>query len=313
MHEILFRIFYGEIYYKKVCKRYAKDAVFYVMPCYGTGDIFIVTDFLQNCDNVKNNAVLLTISNKTKYIAEINKFNKNIQIISERIMRGLMCMIRFYGEVNFPNIRIMHFDPYHMYTAIAKNMAGYKSTTFYQLYDFCVFNKIGEKKLTLNSKPSKPDSYKRYCFLKEKSILFFPKASTIQPIDDEFWEKLAQRLIDNGMTVCTNIVDNEVPIKNTIGVYIPYSDLMNVANNSGIVVGIRSGIFDIIAQLDSHKFIIYPIEGEKRFGVGGFFDFFNFSNCQFSKNIYEYRVDKRNSDQIIDNIFQDIMKIHLSL
>lgn len=313
INEIFFRIFYGEIYYKKVCKRYSKDTVFYLIPCYGTGDIFIITEFLQNCDKVKDNMVLLTISNKTKYIAEINNFNKDIQVISERIMRGLLCMVRFYGEVNFSNIKIMHFDPYHMYTTIAKNMAGYKSTTFYQFYDFCVFNKIGYKKLPLSNKQSIDNTFEYYNFPAKKMVLIFPKASTIECIDNKFWEILAQKLIESGMTVCTNIVDNETPIKNTVGVSIPYSSLLEFANKSGIIIGLRSGIFDIIAQTDSYKYIIYPQESEKRFGVGSFFDFFNFSNCHSKKNVYEYCFDRKHSTEIIEKIYQDIMNIHFNL
>lgn len=96
---------------------------------------------------------------------------------------------------------------------------------------------------------------------KGRTVLLAPYAKSCRPVSITLWEKLAQRLSEIGMTVCTNSVnEKERPIQGTKAVFVPYIYSVPFLNDAGICIGLRSGFSDVTNSAKCPKITIYPEE-----------------------------------------------------
>jgi len=74
----------------------------------------------------------------------------------------------------------------------------------------------------------------------------------------ERWEKMADKLMQRGLTVCANVdSDRELPIKGTHGIFIPYKQVVDFTEKAGAFIGLRNGLCDIVSSSHARMAVIY--------------------------------------------------------
>ena len=147
--------------------------------------------------------------------------------------------------------------------------------------------------------------FRRYSLRKGKTVLLAPYAKSCKPVSISFWEKLAERLKEIGITVCTNSVgDREEPVRGTGAVFIPYIYLIPFLNEAGACIGLRSGFSDVSNSAKCLKVTIYPEENYM-------YNFHTSCNVVYSLNSiykqpnqYELLWSPEREAGLIDNVVQ---------
>lgn len=126
------------------------------------------------------------------------------------------------------------------------------------------------------------------CISKGKTVLLIPYSVSMEEIDIHFWEKMATRIQDKGFKVITNVKgENESAINGTEAVKIPLNILVPFVEECGNVIGVRSGILDVMEMADAKMIILYPKvkNGPRAYGRTSYDSWESFSwNKWFKKN-----------------------------
>ena len=94
-----------------------------------------------------------------------------------------------------------------------------------------------------------------------RCMVLFPYAQSFPADAGRHFELLAEKAKAQGFTVFTSVAPGEVAIPGTRGVFIPFEILVEVAEQAGWIVAVRSGICDITATARCVKTFIF---GAKR-------------------------------------------------
>ena len=91
--------------------------------------------------------------------------------------------------------------------------------------------------------------HERYILNKERMIILASYANSIANIEESFWIKLASELAQKGDYVLyTNVAaPNEKVIPGTAPIVTTYQELFYLAEEVNCFIGLRSGIFDLLA------------------------------------------------------------------
>lgn len=91
----------------------------------------------------------------------------------------------------------------------------------------------------------------------DKKIIISPYANTVNCFEDVFWVDLVDQLIKRGYEVYSNVAPNQHEIKGSKRLDCSIVDLLAWASEADYFVGIRSGIFDLIAYTKCKKICMY--------------------------------------------------------
>jgi len=283
--------------YLSLLDKYGEDAVIYTCHYSGIGDAYMLCSYLKEHlrkYNIKNH--ILVVAGKTaSEIAEF--FNiENIEILTVKQILYLTYLVQFMG---FDNVKIntlpqqagFHINNvfYYMSKKIRFN-EWYKQIMFRLPKEtnetVPVFNHNEEYTLKL---------FKENNLLKGRTVIIAPYAYNVHRLSDVFWEKLSERLREEGYSVCTNCsADDEVPIKNTTPLKIPLENLYDVLKNAGYFIGLRSGLCDFVCKSDCKKIFIYSDS------VSAFY--FSLSDLD-KKALAKELIYKNNDDELLKSIF----------
>ena len=100
----------------------------------------------------------------------------------------------------------------------------------------------------------------------KKTVILAPYCRSVAhegQLSYDWWYKIRDLLIKNGFRVVTNIGPGEKPIDGTIGLQVPFDEIIPIAEYSGWVIGIRSGLFDILSSANCKLTILYPKDLQK--------------------------------------------------
>ena len=87
-----------------------------------------------------------------------------------------------------------------------------------------------------------------YVLDKKRTIILAPYANSSANLEEAFWEKLASELISKGYVLYTNVADpQEKVISGTAPIKTTFSELIYLAEKVNCFIGLRSGIFDLLA------------------------------------------------------------------
>lgn len=111
-----------------------------------------------------------------------------------------------------------------------------------------------------------------------------------------FWESVVEKLISRGYHVLTNCSGSatEPPIKGTMSVFPPCSDLINYISYAGGLIAIRSGLVDFCCRANAKKVVLYPNDC-----------FFHTNDMGLSDDVIELNyenIDFTNLDAFIDTV-----------
>lgn len=302
--------------YRSILKTCGDDVQIYVEHYPGTGDIYITCALLEKLiakNKIVGPYVITIIGKGSVKIANLLDVQKTV-LLTQRQSDDLLMFYRFMGPEHIKNITVLHYSPIMFHTSILDQMASYNGLDFMTMYLATVFP--GEtweeaKKFPVCTNPERVSEYfDERGLIPEKTVVLFPYANTIEPININIWEKLAQNLREDGFMVCTNVEPGGVSIPGTESIFVPYADLVPFVEQCGCIVGLRSGIFDIIADAKCCKVVLYPTPNFFKFGVGTIFDYFSLINMGIAKRTYEFefeRVNERYTFVKIYRLVHDVM------
>ncbi len=140
--------------------------------------------------------------------------------------------------------------------------------------------------------------FERFNLPENRTVILAPYAKSIKPIDFNWWIKIRDILLKSGFQPVTNVGINEKPIEGTQGITIPFEEIIPFSELAGWVIGLRSGLMDILSSSKCKLTVLYPEE----FWWGSV-KIINYSGLKKINNrIEEYEInrDVQPSDDIIE-------------
>lgn len=281
-----------KVYHNLTSQRNKPDKIF-VCPVGFLGDAYIGMSFLHAYINrCKTENYLLVVLNKPCFkIATLFGFEENTVLISDDMMESFVQFAVFTEMANGKILILNHRRPY---TCRIGEIGNYKGITFVDHFRYTIFG------LDEGTKPEIPmgiiDQEKRAEYVdrffmdnglqKGKTALLFPYAKTAASLPLKFWEDTVAELRSKGYSVCINSNEpsEESPVEGCRAAFIDILHIIDVVEAAGLVIGLRSGLCDVISSARAEKVIIYP---DRIYGPGTFLDFFTLRDMDAYSNITE--------------------------
>lgn len=94
----------------------------------------------------------------------------------------------------------------------------------------------------------------------QKTVLISPFSYSLQTLPVQFWVGLAAALKENGYMVAVNVGEERERnfIPDTVELNMDFLNTMGVMERAGMVIGMRSGFFDITARARCRRIVLYP-------------------------------------------------------
>lgn len=300
--------------YRDLLNQYGNDTHIYIEHYPGTGDIYITCALLEayrSKQQIIGDYVLTVIGQGGKKIAKLLGI-QDIVLLSQNDSDCLIFFLKFIGPKHLPNIEILHYCAVAMHTCVSDMLAGYQGLDFMSMYLSTVFPGVTWADAVGFGEPEDMSTVEEYFDCKGlipgETVILFPFANTIQDLPWHLWERLARHLRENGFTVCTNIEPGREPVPGTCDVFVPYQYLRAFAERAGYVVGIRSGIFDIISNANCRKFVLYPTPNIYKFGVGTIFEYFSLRKMGVCTDAFEYDFERIYDKNAFHIVYRDLLK-----
>lgn len=251
----------GEQAYESIRESY-QNLQIYLAPYPGTGDMYLIGMYLRErmAHDKVSECVLVVCSSTCKRIIQLFDLDdvvKDIIVINDvKKCENLVYFAKCYG-LEKTNITVLN-DGYEMLQIhLFRGFQGLDFNTLFQRVVFYAPNRITYYDIR---KESADSIFEMYELTKGKTILFSPHANTIAKMSEEIWVELAKQLISQGYDVCTNVFGEEKAIEGTIGLFLPYSQIVDFLDKAGGFIAFRSGLCDIVSGTTAKKVILYPPE-----------------------------------------------------
>ena len=296
----------GKAVYQRLKNKYGKIPVF-LCPYTGTGDIYLIGTFWKEYveKNRIDNYVFCVISNACKKVATIFGI-KNIELLHNQ--KESEYLIRYYTLCpNEIKLKLLNDGWAQIHTNPSEWFRGYKGMNFTEVFRRFVFD------LPDSCMPRHPDFedvrekigefFKEHNLCKGKTVVLSPYSNTLADLPDEFWEEIADRLIEKGYIVCTNSSgDMEPPVPNTKVVFFPLDIASQFLSEAGYFIGVRSGFCDVISGSKAKKIILY--DSGNRFYNSSAYEYFSLNVMGLCNDAIEIEFGRNNKGAVIDNILQ---------
>jgi hypothetical protein len=93
---------------------------------------------------------------------------------------------------------------------------------------------------------------------KGKSVILSPHAKSVVKLPSAFWENVAEDYLRRDHEVYTNTTGDEPPIRGTLPLDVPISQMLSAAEYAGTFIGIRSGLCDVLYTANCHRIVVFP-------------------------------------------------------
>lgn len=241
--------------YTDIISKYSEDVKLIVAPR-ASGDIFISCFFIEQwCKkNHIKDYVLLGIGKNLLDVAAL--FNiKNISVLSEEEKTSLSSAYMYFGsEMNIKFLAEWELRIRNSYFPVGKSLAFFINKFKYETFN--LEEDIEIKKPEFNTEVE----YSKYDIEKGKTVIIAPYAysSPAAIIPTNVLEELVNNLVKKGFKVFTiGYGDREPAIKNTKLIRFEYKDSLEILEDAGYFIGVRSGLCDITYSAKCKKIIIY--------------------------------------------------------
>lgn len=139
-----------------------------------------------------------------------------------------------------------------------------------------------------------------------KFVIVCPEASTASAIPNSEWVKVIDVIKSLGYDVYLNVTKQHKEFKNEKQFFLKHYELMELAKCAQLIVGIRSGLMEILAVTQVPKIAVYPeipdrieLKGVKALLNG--FTMKKIPGLNLKNNVFEY-VDTTPVETIIQNV-----------
>ena len=248
------RILEGKKVYEEIRAGYPSETIF-VRPWQGTGDIYLLGGYMDEMlENNRPDKYVLTVTTMSiKKTLELFGVNT---ILCEQ--ENAFKMLQFGRLMGFEELGIVSLND-NLDQRDLVRIRGYKGLDSHTLFQKLVFRCKRRVTDFHFYQENSDEIFEQYGLPKGRTVLLSPYAITIDELPMERWERMTEKLMQKGLTVCTNVGSNqEEPIKGTPGVFIPYKQVVDFIEKAGGFIGLRNGLCDIVSSSHAKLAAIYP-------------------------------------------------------
>lgn len=150
-------------------------------------------------------------------------------------------------------------------------------------------------KITNNAKKKSLEKLKNLNINQNKFFLLIKNTTSIEPLADDFWNSIENSLKKNGYDVLYN---NHL---------FTIEEIYNIATISKGIISLRSGIIDILSEIDTPKYIIYNHNNIH----GDLYPMYKLKEFPWVNHdtLYEYNAIYEDVKKINEKLLQDIQRI----
>ena len=276
-------------------------------PYSGTGDVYVAAMILK--EYAKRNGI------EQYFVPVIGKSNVKICSLfgieavpfSKSEMRDLVKFLSFAGITESETF-ILHHDHPSIPTGFMDRMRNVKGIDFFSMYLSGVFRSNDRTMAAAPQFDRRAEVIDKlftdHGLIKGKTILLAPYTYTLPKMNPAFWEQLAEELRKKGYTLCTNCSSKEEkPIRGTVPLFVPYSQIVPFLEEAGGVIAIRSGLCEVLSSARCRKVILY-LDGFHWNGRDSR-DYFSLNRMGLCSDAEEYSYQNRVEQmQLADTIAQ---------
>lgn len=295
----------GWMHYRKLT-RGRRDATLFVMPYPGTGDIYLVELFLQSFVEQQGigDYVLAVGSNRCAQVARMMGESR-VMVSDEKALHQVIAYSRFVRATGDSVVVLNEGwapEP-------TEWLRGYNGLNFEEAFRHIVFefeDKVAPRvPASSATNPAVLDIFAEQELISGRTVVLSPYTNTLFDIPDEaFWERVAARCVERGLTVCTNCGPKEKPIAGTKAAHFPLSLAGDFIETAGYFVGVRSGFCDIVSGTASRKVVLYDKDG--RFYKGSAYEYFSLIAMGLGRNVCELEFCDGDGDGIVGEVIEGL-------
>lgn len=223
-------------------------------PFNALGDIYFCMSYLRAFMETRKlgSCVVCVVGNACRKVAELFDYdNCRVEVFSQKVIDSMVQAALYYRD---ENAFIVHQD--RPYVINLHKALKIKCIPLEQIYRCGIFG------LSDDAVPVEPTRWCEYDGTvdvpKEKAVVLSPYAKSVTSMPDELWEKVADKYLDEGYQVYTNVVGDEKPISGTIAISPDIAEMKSVVERAGTFIGIRSGMCDVLRTAKCRKIALFP-------------------------------------------------------
>lgn len=163
-----------------------------------------------------------------------------------------------------------------------------------------ICNDFPEIKISKEVKESAERKLKKLKINIDKLIFISPEAITMKPLPEEFWDKIISLITDNGYSTFINIstgLDYEV---------LSLEEAYYVASKSKMLIGLRSGLIDLLCLVKVPLRIIYT-ESDFYGDIQSMYSLYKYPYCY--DDLREFNLFNMSINKILEDIEFDIINV----
>lgn len=228
-----------------------RNEMILLSPWNATGDIYIdclyLPFFLEENNISKYRIVVSNLG--AKKIAAL--FNYEAELVSEEDAFAILDLARAIG---FEKLNILNIN-----VNVKKQRIGKldRDVDFNTLHQRLVFNSDIRRSVPSIRQEDSEVYFEKNGLKKGRTALISPYTGTFGCISEEICIKMVEMLKDMGYTICTNTAPGEEAIPGTLGLFIPYSCVIDFVDKAGLFIGMRSGLCDIISSTSARMIVFH--------------------------------------------------------
>ncbi len=305
--------------YKELIKKYKDKDHIYLMEYKGLGDTFVASAILDKKGFIGKNTVIVVPGQGAARAAALFPYG-NIEILPIETCFAIRRFHDFLGKEL--KVEPLLYEPDHMiYRGMMRHMSGLKGLSFYRMMEIGICKNVkgyaGAKEIRtscgartagkgiITASPDNQAVKKSFSSLgltPGRTALLAPYINGHElNIDYRVYDRIAQILLEKGFTVCTNSSDpvKEPVIAGTKSLNLELSVITAFCEESGLFIGSRSGLCDVLSGADCKKLIIYD---ESEFiGMSTWREYFSLKNFNQAGTVEEFTLPNE-QDGLLETI-----------
>lgn len=297
----------GEMVYKNICNKFQDIQKVFIAPLGELGATYVGMAFMRQYiqKHQIQSFALVTMNKACAKIAYLFCFEKQVFTVDKGEMEALLQYAVF---MDMEDGRILIMNHRYPYTCRVGEIGNFKGIHFIDHYRYSIFQLEENVKAEIPyiHRDDKVSQDYTECLFRENelqkgnTVILFPYANTASQLSLQFWERLAEKLLQEGYIVCTNSSGkHEAGIKGTKELFFDLRYGLEVVEAAGFMIGLRSGICDVLSTVKAKKIILYP---DRYYGSDSFMKFYSLNNIGLCEDAIELLW---NDD--IDNMLQEVL------
>lgn len=245
------RVQNGHEHFEKIRQSW-KEEYLIVCPYKALGDVYWAMTYLDaylEQNNIKSYAVIV-VGNPCREVVKLFGIEK-IAVFDQKTMDSIIQYLVFTHDKN--SIIAQHD---HLYTDTSFKILSHQFIHFSNYFRDVVFGLPETAEETIPNFAAELSC--KLNMPKGRSVILAPYANSIVEAPMVFWEELAENYAKDGYTVYTNIIPSQEPVKCTIPLILPISEIIPAVEWAGTFISIRSGLCDVVHRANCEKILVFP-------------------------------------------------------